>query len=162
MDNRIREVWNQIVERDRITATYKFALAKALIYLGDGRRRSVGFDELAYYYSRELCSHIKRYKRQSTFKTSKFIRSCKEYNAGKGSIEELKGITISSGLNSILETFHNLDEGKSSIEFFKVDFSRKHILITSEMVIMVMKFGKEELLNHIEEKWNEVEKGWGK
>lgn len=162
MDNRIKADWDEIIKRERMTATYKFALAKALIYLGDGRNRLVDFDKLAYFYSREFCNHLKRYERQSTFKTSRFIRACKDYNDGIISDADLKKITVDHGLSSILDTFHNIDEGTTKTKFYKYDFNRKNILLSSELINMVMVHGRNSLIDEIEARWSEVERGWNK
>lgn len=76
--------WRSVILFGRNAASYKFALAQALIDLAKQDRDSVTLDQLADSYTRHLCEHLAHSPKQSTSRSSKFIDACTGFNNGEG------------------------------------------------------------------------------
>ncbi len=75
--------WRSVILFGRNAASYKFALAQALIDLAKQDRDSVTLDQLADPYTRHLCEHLAHSPKQSTSRSSKFIDACSGFNNGE-------------------------------------------------------------------------------
>ncbi len=160
MDMILKIDWDSIINKGRITATYKFALAKALVNLAEKKKTIVSFEELADYYTRELCTHIKSYKKQITAKSSKFLEACKDFNEEKIDINDLREITIKMGFTNVLERFHTVNQISTDRRYFTYDIELKKLYLTDDLIKLVEKYGSEDLNREIEVRWNEVEMRW--
>lgn len=156
----IKNDWEEIINYGRITATYKFALAKSIIALADKGKIVVGFAELADYYTSEIRNHLKHYKKQITAKSSKFLEACSDYTEGLIDINELRDITIRIGFFNVLERFHNINQEETNTKFFEYEKKAKKLYITDSMFKLVNEYGKEPLKQQVEQRWKEVEIKW--
>lgn len=111
--------WRSIVLFGRNVASYKFALAKALMDLANEGRDSVTLDELAILYAKHLCEHIAHSPKQATSRTSKFIDACKSFNDGDVTEDQLIATTVQLGFNNVLDAFHVVNQGNIPMKFLK-------------------------------------------
>jgi len=87
----LRTYWRAIVLFGRNVATYKFALAQALLELRPASGQLVTLEELAAPYTRHLREHLRLADKQGTFQRSQFLDACRNANAGGLSEQQLLG-----------------------------------------------------------------------
>ena len=75
----LEAMWRAIVLIGRNTASYKFALAKALIELSNNKS-SFTFEDIAKPFSREITEHLKLEPKQATSSKSTSLDYCRKYN----------------------------------------------------------------------------------
>ena len=91
--------WRAIILQGKNTASYKFALARALIDK-QGSDTSIKISDLAEPFSRHVTSHLLLNSKQSTAKNDgKFIRACKDFNKNIITKEQLIEITKNRPVN---------------------------------------------------------------
>ena len=86
----LESYWRSIILFGRNVASYKFALAEALLDLAPTSKTVITLDELAEPYVKHLCEHLKTAPKQATSKKSRFISACREYNEGKITHDQFK------------------------------------------------------------------------
>ena len=119
----LESYWRSIILFGRNVASYKFALAEALTELVSSGKSSVTLNELAEPYSKHLCERLKTASRQATSNSSKFIQSCREYNAGKITYDQLIATTVKLGFNNVIDAFHHVNGGILPVKFYEKDYS---------------------------------------
>ena len=76
--------WRAIILFGRNTASYKFALAKALIELAkSAQNSSIPLEVLATPFAKHLCEHLMLNDKQATSSQSQFLTACRRYNNGE-------------------------------------------------------------------------------
>lgn len=91
----------------RNTASYKFALAKALFELARQGKDSVTLEQLSDPYTRHLIEHVKKHPRQTTNRSSKFMDACAGYAGGLITYDQLISTAVKFGFNNVLDVFQN-------------------------------------------------------
>lgn len=154
--------WRSIVLFGRNVASYKFALAQALIDLAKLNRSIVSLEDLAAPYAAHLCEHVAYSPRQATSRTSKFIEACASFNQGDISHNALIEATVKHGLNYVLDAFHTVNQQQIPIVFFKKEFSRtsKRIMLTDEAFKIAASEEATNIAQETEARWNLVETAW--
>jgi len=103
----LENYWRALILFGRNTASYKFALAKALLELGQKPGNDlISLDELAKPFSHHLCEHLVNIDQQGTRPVGRFLDTCRAYNAGTASETELIDVTRKYGFNNVLDAFH--------------------------------------------------------
>lgn len=74
--------WRAIVLFGRNVASYKFALSRALLSLGQPQSDLVRLDELAEPFMLGVARHLQLEDKQGTSRSSRFLDACRAYNAG--------------------------------------------------------------------------------
>ena len=87
-------------------ATYKFALGKPLIEFGQEEHEAVSLEELSVPFARHLCNHLAEVETQGTFPRSRFLDTCRFYNAGEIGHDELITATSMLGFVNVINAFH--------------------------------------------------------
>ena len=123
--------WRAIVLQGKNTASYKFALAKALLEI-DTKRAEVSLKELAVPFSLYIASHVSLNPKQSLGNSGKFLSSCADFNLGLIDKNELQSITEKYGFKYVLDAFHNLAGAQVPVSFFHRNHSNKSIILTDE------------------------------
>ncbi len=95
----IEDYWRSIVMYGRNVASYKFALAKTLLEIQPEEGQLIKLDELAPYFSKHICEHLKLSDKQSTSQSSQFLDTCRKFNNGEVSQGDLVEKTIALGFN---------------------------------------------------------------
>lgn len=89
------------------TASYKFALAKALFELARQGKDSVTLEQLSDPCTRHLIEHVKKHPRQTTNRSSKFMDACAGYAGGLITYDQLISTAVKFGFNNVLDVFQN-------------------------------------------------------
>ncbi len=80
---RLEDYWRGIVLFGRNVASYKFALAQALLDLRPAAGQLIPLEELAGPFSAHLCRHLRLAEKQGTSRASRFLDACRKANAGE-------------------------------------------------------------------------------
>ena len=153
--------WRSIVLFGRNVASYKFALAKSLLEFQDRGDDLIQLDELAGPFSRNICEHLAHSPKQATSSSSKFLDSCREFNAGKLTQNELDKITATLGFNAVIDAFHVVNQGAIP-ELFFIDERRenKGIRLTDNLFKLLGDKHAGSLTPEVEARWRLVETAW--
>jgi hypothetical protein len=121
--------WRSIILFGRNVASYKFALGKSLLNLAQQGTEIVTLDQLAEPFSRSICEHLLLADKQVTSRSSRFLKTCRKFNAGETSKEQLLDATVKLGFNNVIDAFHVVHNGDIAVKFFTDDrlFERKTI-----------------------------------
>ena len=153
--------WRSVILFGQNSATYKFALAKALLELADAQTTTIKLDDLAVPFSKHIAEHLKSAPRQGTSRSSRFLTACQQYNAGTLSREELMQTTVALGFNNVLDAFHIVNQAPIPVRFF-VDERRtgNRIVVTDELLKLKESLQFQNLPLETEARWNLVETAW--
>ncbi len=127
--------WRSIILFGRNVASYKFALAKALLDHADEQRTQMTLAELAPAFSHYICQHLKLSDKQATSRSSQFLDSCRKFNKHEISEDQLIEETVRNGFNNVIDAFHIVNQGEVGFRFFTDD--RKNgggITLTDELL----------------------------
>lgn len=113
-----REDWRNIVLYGRNVASYKFALAKALLELAGADQELIRLEDLAVPFARHICEHIRNVDRQGSFERSRFLDVCRFFNADVITADELRDTAILIGFNNVIDAFHTVGGGSVETRFF--------------------------------------------
>ena len=143
--------WRAIILQGKNTASYKFALAKALIDT-QGRHARVRISDLAEPFSKHVTSHLISQPRQSTAKNDgKFIKACKDFNKKIITKEQLIETTKKEGFKYVLDAFHNVSRGEVPSRFFYAD--KQSISLTDNFYDLLNGSQFNNLNNEVEARW---------
>lgn len=153
--------WRAIILFGRNTASYKFALAEALLEIGCDKELIL-LEELALPFARALCRHLKDASKQATNSSSRFLDECRRFNAGSSSEDELRDATVRLGFNNVIDAFHNLSSRELPSRFF-IDEQRQSrgIRLTEAFAALVDGRSQQELQRETDARWRLVEAAWG-
>ncbi len=132
----VTQHWRSVVLFGLNVASYKFALAKSLLELGQAGREKVTLEELAVPFSRQVCEHIARVDRQGTFEHSRFLDACRFRNAGRIVDAELWTAGATLGFNNVIDAFHIVGSAEIPTRLF-IDERRtatRGIRLTDELL----------------------------
>lgn len=146
----------------RNTASYKFALAKALFELARQGKDSVTLEQLSDPYTRHLIEHVKKHPRQTTNRSSKFMDACAGYAGGLITYDQLISTAVKLGFNNVLDAFHMVNKGNVPVKFFEKDFhgTSKRLILTDEIFELANSEEANNIFQEIESRWNLVETAW--
>ncbi|QGQ95885.1 HNH endonuclease [Paenibacillus psychroresistens] len=143
-------------------ATYKFALAKSLLELGQSDKGFVSLEELSPIFAKHMLEHVRRDKRQITSSSSKFIQACQLFDKNQITYDQLLLITEKQGFNNVIDAFHNLPNTSLENYFFKKDIQgrRLGITLTDDLYMLNQGTQVENMFEEIEGRWSLVEAAW--
>jgi hypothetical protein len=118
IDPTLENYWRAIILFGRNTASYKFALAKALYDLYPKNKNFITLHELAVPYAKHLCERLKVYQKQITRDQSTFLNHLKSFNQGNLGYEEMIKQTVRYGFNNVIDAFHNVHGREVGKRFF--------------------------------------------
>lgn len=156
----LESYWRSAILFGRNTSTYKFALARALGALSKDDKINVTLDELAVPYSRLMCEHLLEAPKQATGRPGKFIETCKAYNAGTASEQELLDATVSSGFSYVLDAFHNVNGTELPVRFFETTGNGKGRRVTIDDNLFRALEIAPSVGVEAEARWRLVERAW--
>ncbi len=110
--------WRAIILFGRNSASFKFALAKALYDLRGQSNDLVQLEELAPHFAGHICGHLKECDTQGTRSQSKFLNHCRAFNAGTQSKDVLVEQTLKLGFQNVIDAFHNVHGREIPNRFF--------------------------------------------
>ena len=150
-----------IVLLGRNVATYKFALAGAVLELAGQGLSNISLDELAVPFASRICSHLLVAPKQATSRESKFLDACRAFNAGEIDEDHLRAVTARRGFNNVIDAFHVVGAGTSSIRFF--EDARKtsvHGIVLTDSALGFDTTKSLQLASEVEARWRLVETAW--
>jgi len=155
------DYWRGIVLFGRNVATYKFALARALLDLRPASGQLVTLEELAAPFSDHICSHLRLAERQGTFQQSRFLDACRRANAGELTRDQLIETTVKLGFNNVIDAFHVLGREPIDRRFFEDERKKSSgIRVTDEFSKLVEGHQIGNLPAETEARWRLVETAW--
>ena len=78
----LEDQWRAIILFGRNVASYKFALAKALLEVKPSSGSLVKLEELALPFALHVCEHLRLEDKQATSASSAFLDGCRKFNEG--------------------------------------------------------------------------------
>ena len=154
--------WRAVVLFGQNSASYKFALAKALLEMGNRPNDFVRIDELAEPFSRHLMEHLRRAPKQITRKTQgKFLDACQGAVEGRLSQQQLLDATTRLGFVNVIDAFHIVNREEVPVRFF-LDERKTHrgIRLTDAFFKLATGVAAEDLPLEAEARWRLVETAW--
>ena len=155
----LEDYWRGIILLGRNVASYKFALAKALLELRPVSGQLVKLDELALPFARHVAAHLKL-GRQGTSASSQFLEACRRFNED-GDTSRLVEQTVRLGFNNVIDAFHVIGPGDIPRRFFHdVRQGEGGIRITDEFTALMEGQQAANLPTEVESRWRLVETAW--
>jgi len=160
-DPQLEDYWRGIILYGRNVASYKFALAKALLELKPQSGQLIKLSDLAPSFAINISEHIKSAPKQTTSKSSKFLDYCKQYSQQELDKDELINQTIKHGFNNVIDAFHVVGSGAIPKQFY-IDEREKNdgIRITDEFSELLDSKQESNLDHEVEARWRLVETAW--
>ncbi|UWX63921.1 HNH endonuclease domain-containing protein [Deinococcus rubellus] len=155
--------FRSIILFGRNVASYKFALAAALLGLAAEGRSVVSLEELAGPFTDLLLEHLRTVDRQGTSESSKFLTACRAHLQGGLSREDLLLATVRLGFNNVIDAFHIVNQSEVPVRFFVDERrSRGGLLLTQELLALpeVRRVQYASLPQEVEARWRLVEHAW--
>ena len=158
--------WRSIILFGRNVASYKFALAQALLDLTNRSDESVRLEELAVPYAQHLTEHLARVDKQATSQSSKFLDACRAFNRSDKSNaarDKLIGATVRLGFNNVIDAFHVVGAGPVPVRFFVDERnagSTPGIRLTDDLRRLASSLQGGALTVETEARWRLVETAW--
>jgi hypothetical protein len=157
----IEDYWRSIILYGENVASYKFALAQSLLELAPGGKSIITLEELAEPFARNLCEHLSLVPKQTTSPSSKYLRTCQDFNAGIISREQLVEVTVKLGFTCVIDAFHNVNKAETPVRFFSSERrGAKAIALTDELFGMLEGNQGQNLPQEVEARWRLVETAW--
>lgn len=154
--------WRALILLGRNTASYKFALGKALLDLMNAPDDLLRIDDLALPFALNLCDHLRNAPKQGATNINKALREgCTSFNNGELEPDELRDIATRHGFGDVIDAFHVLG-GRNLEQRFFLDERKnaKGIRLTDEFRKLVELPVANDLRAEIEARWRVVEVGW--
>lgn len=154
-------MFRSIVLFGRNVASYKFALAIALLGFAEQGREVVPLTDLAEPYALALCSHLKSAPKQVTSGKSKFLSECVRFNENQIEMDELLGITTRLGFQNVIDAFHRVGTADIPVRFFydQRKTSQPSVVITDNLISFASESAST-ALQETESRWRLVETAW--
>jgi hypothetical protein len=109
--------WRAIVLFGQNVASYKFALAGALLEIG-ADSEVISLDEVALPFASRVAEHIRAHDKQGTFQKSRFLDACRAFNSGELDADGLRAKTVQLGFANVIDAFHIVDKAEVPERFF--------------------------------------------
>ena len=160
-DPTLQNYWRAIILYGENVASYKFALAKALIDLKKKPNDLIKLEELAVPFSSHLCEHLKHNEKQITSKSSKFLETLKKFNNNLIGQNEKNETTVKLGFDNVIDRFHIVN-GKPIPQPFFIDERKqnKGIRLTENYYNLLDLQESENFFKEVESRWRLVETAW--
>lgn len=161
IDPSLENYWRAIILFGKNTASYKFALAKALYELPSLGKTFIPMQELAQVYSRHLSERLKLHPKQITRDQSTFLDHLRSYNAGNINHDEMIRQTMRYGFNNVIDAFHNVHGQEVGARFFADERKTSGgIRLTDELFELSETRQFTNLQDETEARWRLVESAW--
>lgn len=156
----LENYWRAIILFGRNVASYKFALAKSLLEMDAKGGELVRLEELAIPFSRHVCEHLRKEKKQSTSASSQFLQTCDKFNRGEITEAQLVDATVRLGFNNVIDAFHNVNQQEISVRFFADERPTGGIRLTDSFFTLQAADEARDLPDEVESRWRLVETAW--
>lgn len=131
-DPSIETQWRAIILFGKNSATYKFAFAKSLIELLNKGQTTVSLEELAVPFSHHILSHLTENDKQGSSPSSKFLNTCRSYQQGSITHDDLIDQTTKLGFVNVVDAFQNVNGAIIKDPFYEKNYAagKKEIILT--------------------------------
>ena len=156
----VEDCWRGVVLYGRNTASYKFALASALLELNPKSGQLLKLEDLAPAFAKQVARHLIEAPKQITTKDGKFIQACLNFN-NDHDLNKLIDTTVARGFTNVIDAFHIVGSTPVAHSFF-VDERKenKGIRITDEFSRLAEGVQVRNLSQEVEARWRLVETAW--
>src|SRR5262249_13406997 len=98
----------------------------------------------------------------ATSRSSRFLDSCRKFNRGEISEEELADVTARLGFNNVIDAFHVVGNGELPVRFFvdERETAGKGIRLTDQVFRLTELYQHRNFPFEIEARWRLVETAW--
>lgn len=160
-DPSLPDQWRSIILFGRNVASYKFALAAALLEVKPTSSDLVRLEDLAEPFALNICRHLKDADKQATSPGSRFLAACRAYNRGETSLSDLRAATVRLGFQNVIEAFHVVGAADVPTRFF-LDERRTSgaIRVTDDFQRLLEQGQASNLPHETESRWRLVETAW--
>ena len=158
----LENYWRSVILFGRNVASYKFALGKSLIEFASQGNEIITLEQLSEPFSRHICQHLQLADKQTTSTSSRFLTTCRKFNADEIKKEELLDATAKLGFANVIDAFHVVHDGEIGVRFFTDERNGKEkgIRLTQELFRLTEQFQFQNLPTEIEARWRLVETAW--
>lgn len=157
----LEDYWRGIILFGRNVASYKFALAKALLDINPQAGQLLKLSDIAPSFSRHLAAHLKISDKQTTARSSQFLDACRRFNSGEITHQELVEETVRNGFNNVIDAFHIVGPGEVAKRFYVDErVTTGGIRITDEFAALTSSLQGSNLVHEVESRWRLVETAW--
>lgn len=157
----LEDQWRAIILFGRNVASYKFALARALLDLRPQSGTLVHLEDLALPFAKHVCKHLLHEDKQATSTSSAFLEGCRQFNRGELAEDDLRALTIVRGFANVIDAFHVVGRADTPRRFFVDDrASHKALRITDEFGMLMSNAEVDSLPKEVEARWRLVETAW--
>ena len=160
-DPTLQSYWRSIILYGRNVASYKFALAKALIDLNKKPNDLIKLEDLAVPFSNHLCDHLKNNDKQITSSNSEFLNTLRKFNNEEIDVGKKNEITKKLGFTNVIDRFHEVN-GEPIPKSFYIDERKQYggIRLTDNFYKLLELKESENFFNEVESRWRLVETAW--
>ncbi|SPC18468.1 HNH endonuclease domain-containing protein [Cupriavidus taiwanensis] len=157
----VEDQWRAIILFGRNVASYKFALAKALLQLNPAAGSLVKLEDLARPFALEICEHLQLEDKQATSASSGFLDACRKFNRGEIDEDKLVALTAAKGFANVIDAFHVVGQADVPQRFFD-DERKEHrgIRIRDEFSSLTEGREAQDIPLEVESRWRLVETAW--
>lgn len=144
----------------RNSATYKFALAAALLELRPKAGQLLKMEDIALPYSALVARHLSSAPKQCTNPSSRFLSACAEFNQ-KQDPQTLTEATLTHGFQNVIDAFHIVGADPVLHRFF-IDERKtsRGLRITDEFERLTGGLQFSNISQEVESRWRLVETAW--
>src|SRR5262249_21876342 len=113
-------------------------------------------------FARHIAAHLKLADKQATSRSSRFLDSCRRFNRGELSEEQLADVTAHLGFNNVIDAFHVVGSGEAGVRFYTDERHTpgKGIRLTDEVFRLTELYQHRNLPFEVEARWRLVETAW--
>lgn len=157
----VDDQWRAIILFGRNVASYKFALAKALLQLKPKAGALVKLEDLSLPFALQVCEHLRIEDKQATSASSAFLEGCRQFNSGVINESDLNALTTAKGFANVIDAFHVVGRAETPNRFF-VDERKalRGVRITDEFGALAAQTQARDLPKEVEARWRLVETAW--
>lgn len=161
-DPSLESQWRAIILFGKNSATYKFAFAKSLLEFVEKGKERVSLKDLALPFSKHITEHLLENDKQGNAKSSKFLDSCRAYNANEISQEELLYQTEKRGFVNVVDAFQVVNGANVPNLFYEKAYAKgvKEIVLKDTLLGLAERQGFNALELEAEARWRLVETAW--
>lgn len=141
------------------TASYKFALTRALLDLAEQQRTSVTLQELAPHFAGHILNHVQTGQVQGTMRNSIFLNAAQAQVNGQLGLDDFHAITAQHAFRYVLDLYHRLPGGETSIQFYVQERKPRRLVLTDELLALTAD-QRGQLAQETEARWQLVEHAW--
>lgn len=156
----VEDCWRGVVLYGRNTASYKFALASALLELNPKSGQLIKLEDLAPVFAKHIARHLADAPKQITTKDGKFIQACMTFNQDRD-LNKLVDVAVGHGFTNVIDAFHVVGASPVMHKFFQDERRESRgIRITDEFSRLAEGTQSVNLVQEVEARWRLVETAW--